>query len=300
MRTAGAIDIGGTGTKTGVIAEDGGVLSRTTIPTSAEHGPAQLVDRIAATLRPLLEAAAANGQAASGVGVSIAGFLDREHTAMFANANLPSLWGFPLRTALAERLALPCRLEVDTNASTVAEYRYGAGRGSARLLAVTIGTGMGGGVIIDGKLLRYTGECAGDLGHIIVDPKGRLCTCGARGCLEAMVCTAAITERAAGRGFRDVLSGAQRGEPASVEALAETGRWLGLGLASLSPLFAPDRIVVGGGVAAAGDLLVESARAAYRAHAAAEFRDKVQIVGSTFDGWEGMVGAGSLFLDPLV
>ena len=299
MLTSGAVDIGGTATKIGIITEGGSVLARTAIPTSPDRGPTQLVDHIAATLRPMLEATAANGHAASGVGVSIAGFLDREHTAMFANANLPSLWGFPFGAALEERLALPCRLEVDTNASTVAEYRYGAGRGSARLLAVTIGTGMGGGVIVDGKLLRYTGECAGDLGHIIVEPRGRLCTCGARGCLEAMVCTAAIAERAAGRGFRDVLSGAQRGEPVSVEALAETGRWLGLGLASLSPLFAPDRIVVGGGVAAAGDLLVESARVAYRAHAAVQFRDQVQIVGSTFDGWEGMIGAGSLFLDPL-
>ncbi|MBI4419706.1 MAG: ROK family protein, partial [Gemmatimonadetes bacterium] len=233
MRTAGAIDIGGTGTKIGIIAEDGSVFARTTIPTSADRGPPQLVDRIASTLRPMIEAAAANGNAASGVGVSIAGFLDRDHAAMFANANLPALWGFPLRTALEERLALPCRLEVDSNASTVADYRYGAGRGSTRLLGVTIGTGLGGGVIIDGRLLRYTGECAGDLGHIIVDPKGRLCTCGANGCLEAMVCTAAVSERAGGLEVREVVSRAQRGERVARDALGETGRWLGLGLGSL-------------------------------------------------------------------
>ncbi len=299
MRTAGAIDIGGTGTKLGIVADDGSVDARSTIPTNAAGGPTLLVDRIVATLRPMLDAPAASGNAVTGVGVSVAGFLDPEHATMFGNANLPSLCGFPLRRTLEEKLALDCRLEVDSNAAVVAEHRHGAGRGSDRLLGVTVGTGLGGGVIVEGKLLRYTGECAGDLGHIIVDPKGRHCTCGARGCLEAMVCTAAISERAAGRPFRDVLSGAQQGERDAEEALAETGRWLGLGLASLSPLFGPDRIVVGGGGAAAGDLLLGPARASYRAHAAAEFRDKVQIVGSSFDGWEGMIGAGSLFLDPL-
>lgn len=299
MRSAAAIDIGGTATKIGIVAEDGSVVARATIPTSAAGEPTPLVDRIVTTLRPMLDAVAADGNAVSGIGVSVAGFLDRQHATMFGNANLPSLCGFPLRRAVEERLALDCRLEVDSNAAVVAEYRHGAGRGSERLLGVTVGTGLGGGVIVDRKLLRYTGECAGDLGHIIVDPKGRHCTCGAQGCLEAMVCTAAISERAAGRGFRDVVSSAQRGERFAGEALAETGWWLGLGLASLSPLFAPDRIVVGGGVAAAGDLLLEPVRASYRRHASAEFREKVRIVGSSFDGWEGMIGAGSLFLDPL-
>jgi len=162
-----------------------------------------------------------------------------------------------------------------------------------------VGTGLGGGVIIDGELLRYTGECAGDLGHIIVDPKGRLCTCGARGCLEAMVNSAALSERAGGRAVRDIVKSGRQGDKLARKALAETGWWLGLGLASLSPVFAPDRIVVGGGIAAAGELLLESVRTSYRTHARPEFREKVQVVGSSFDGWEGMVGAASLFLDPL-
>jgi len=235
----------------------------------------------------------------SGVGVSVAGFLDREPSAMIHNANLPALRGFPLRRVLEERLSLDCRLEVDSNAAVVAEYRHGAGRGSARLLGVTVGTGLGGGVIIDGELLRYTGECAGDLGHIIVDPKGRLCTCGARGCLEAMVNSAALSERARGRKPREIVNSGRQGDKLARKALAETGWWLGLGLASLSPVFAPDRIVVGGGIAAAGELLLESVRTSYRTHARPEFREKVQVAGSSFDGWEGMVGAASLFLDPV-
>jgi glucokinase len=299
MRLAGAIDIGGTTTKIGIIAEDGSIVRRESVPTSLHGDPVAVVDAIVSSLQPMLDVASTEQQSVSGVGISVAGFLDREHSAMIHNANLPALHGFPLRRALEERLSLDCRLEVDSNAAVVAEYRYGAGRGSARLLGVTVGTGLGGGVIIDGELLRYTGECAGDLGHIIVDHKGRLCTCGARGCLEAMVNSAALSERARGRAVREIVSSAREGDQPAVTALAETGWWLGLGLASLSPVFSPDRIVVGGGIAAAGELLLEAARASYRTHARPEFRENTKVVGSSFEGWEGIVGAASLFLDPL-
>ena len=299
MRLAGAIDIGGSATKLGIVAEDGSIVRRNSVPTSLHGEPMVVVDAIVTSLQPMLDAEGTEDKTVSGIGVSVAGFLDREHSAMVHNANLPALHNFPLRRSLEERLGLDCRLEVDSNAAVVAEYRHGAGRGSARLLGVTVGTGLGGGVIIDGKLLRYTGECAGDLGHIIVDHKGRLCTCGARGCLEAMVNSAALSERAGGRAVREIITSAREGDQLAMTALAETGWWLGLGLASLSPIFSPDRIVVGGGIAAAGDLILEATRASYRTHARPEFREKTQVVGSSFEGWEGIVGAASLFLDPL-
>lgn len=299
MRLAGAIDIGGTATKIGIVAEDGTILRRRTISTIAYAEPVALMDAIASSLRLILDARDSQRNPVSGIGVSVAGFLDREHSAMIHNANLPALRGFPLRRALEERLSLDCRLEVDSNAAVVAEYRHGAGRGATRLLGVTVGTGLGGGVIIDGQLLRYTGECAGDLGHIIVDRKGRRCTCGAQGCLEAMVNAAALSERGGGRRVREIVTSGRKGDKVARKALAETGRWLGLGLASLSPLFAPDRIVVGGGIAAAGELLLDSVQASYRTHVQPEFREKTQVIGSSFDGWEGIVGAASLFLHPL-
>jgi glucokinase len=299
MRVVAAVDIGGTSTKIGIVGEAGRIVTRTTIRTSAAGEPAPLVEAIVAALAPMLTSIAADGGTPLGVGVSVAGFLDASRSAMIENANLRSLCGFPLRQALEQRLALDCRLEVDSNAAVVAEYRYGAGRGSARLLGVTIGTGFGGGVIIDGALLRYTGECAGDIGHIILDPKGPLCPCGAHGCLEAMVSSGALSSRAGGRPVRAVIESARAGAEVAVTALAETGEWLGLGLASLTPLFAPDTIVIGGGVAAAAELLLEPTGASYRRHVAPDHRGKVRIVGSTFDGWEGMVGAATLFLDPL-
>lgn len=296
MRVAGAVDIGGTRTKIGIVAARGRIVRRTAIPTPGRD-PRALVDAIGTALRPLL-AQTASGDLAPVIGVSVAGFLDPARSAMIANANLPALCGFPLRRALEDRLGRECRLEVDSNAAVVAEYRHGAGRGAARLLGVTIGTGLGGGVIAGGALLRFTGQCAGDLGHILVHPGGRRCTCGARGCLEAMVNAPALAERAGGRPVAEILEAARRGDRNALDALAETGRWLGLGLASLVALFAPDRIVIGGGVAAAGPLLLEPVGESYREHAAPAFRD-TPLVASEFDGWEGMVGAGSLAIDPL-
>jgi glucokinase len=295
MRVAAAIDIGGTRTKLAIVTEDGSIVRRTTIQTSDGGEPRALIDGIVSGLKRMLN----DAHAVAGIGVSVAGFLDRDHSAMIENANLPALCGFALRRALEERLGYACVLEVDSNAAVLAEYRFGAANATSRLLGVTVGTGLGGGVVIDGKLLRYTGECAGDIGHIILEPTGRRCSCGARGCLEALVCSAALAEYAGTRSAREVITAAQKGEPAAVAAVAHIGSYLGLGLAALAPLFAPDTIVVGGGIAAAGELLLEPVRKSFQEHAAPGFRERVRIVGSTFEGWEGTIGAASLIFDPL-
>lgn len=299
MRVAGAIDIGGTRTKLGIVSRDGRVVESRSMPTPDGGEPEALVEGIVGMLAPLL-AAATPSTLQKTVGVSVAGFLDSHRERMQANANLPLLIDFPLKRSLEARLSRHCVLEVDSNAAAVAEYRHGAGRGAKRLLSVTVGTGLGGGVILGGQLLRHAGECAGDLGHVIVAEGGRRCTCGARGCLEAMVSSAALSERAAGRDVRTILSDARGGDRDARAALSETARWLGLGLASLSPIFAPETIVVGGGVAAAGDLLLDDVRKAYREHVGDDFRDRVQIAGSTFEGWEGIVGAASLVFQSMV
>jgi glucokinase len=298
MRLAGAVDIGATNTKIGIVAEDGRVFRRTVIPTTSGREPDHLVDAIAAELRPMLDAVTDERNQVVAIGIAIAGFLDREHTMMIANANLRSLCEFPLRHAFEERFELDCHLEVDSNATTMAEYRFGMGRGITNLLGIVFGTGVGGGVIVGGRLLRFTGECAGDIGHVIVEPGGRQCTCGARGCLEAVACSAALSERAEGGAVRDVIAAAKNGDRSALDALNVTGDFIGLGLASLVQIFAPERIVIGGGLAAAGDLLIEPARESFRSHAGADFRDRVEIVGSKFDGWEGIVGAASIALSP--
>ncbi|HEX6628128.1 MAG TPA: ROK family protein [Gemmatimonadaceae bacterium] len=298
MRLAGAVDIGATNTKIGIVGEDGRVFRRATIPTNAGSEPDRLVDAIADELRPMIDSVTDERNQVAAIGVAIAGFLNREHTMMVANANLSSLCDFPLRRAFEERFELSCHLEVDSNASTLAEYRFGLGRGVTHLLGMVFGTGVGGGAIVGGKLLRFTGECLGDIGHVIVEPGGRRCTCGARGCLEAVANSAALSERAQGRTPREVISAAQSGDASSRDALAATGQFIGLGLASLVQIFAPERIVIGGGLAAASDLLIEPTRESFRAHAGDDFRDRVAIVCSTFEGWEGIVGAASVALSP--
>jgi len=300
MRLAGAVDIGATNTKIGVVGDDGRVFRRAIVSTrSGADDSNRLIDAITAELKPMLDAVADERNQVAALGVAVAGFLDREHTMMVTNPNLVSLRNFPLRAAFEERFEMTCHLEVDSNASAVADYRYGKGRGAARLLGITVGTGVGGGIIIGGKLLRFTGECAGDVGHVIVEPNGRQCTCGARGCLEAVICSAALAERAGARNAAEVIVAAKKGERFAIDAFTETGRLLGLGLASLSPIVAPDTIVVAGGLASVGEILIEPARVAYNEQAADDFRGKVTIAGSTFDGWEGIVGAASLALSPL-
>jgi glucokinase len=298
MRLAGAVDIGATNTKIGIVGEDGRIFRRATVPTRSGSQPEHLINAIASELRPMLDALTDERNQVVAIGVSIAGFLNREHTMMIANANLLSLRDFPLRRAFEEKFELTCHLEVDSNATTLAEYRFGVGRGATRLLGMVFGTGVGGGVIIGGRLLRFTGECVGDPGHVIVAPGGRKCTCGARGCLEAVACSAALAERAGGRAPREVIDAARNGEKAAVEAFAAIGDFIGLGLASLTQVFAPERIVIGGGLAAAGDALLEPTRQSFRTHAADDFRDGVEIVRSAFDGWEGIVGAASIALSP--
>lgn len=297
MRVAGAIDIGGTSTKIGIVAMDGSIVMRDRVPTSLGGDPNGLVEAIRLALAPMIQKVTDLGYGIEGIGVSVAGFLTPDHSAMVHNANLPRLREFPLRHALTESLGIECRLEVDSNASTIAEYQHGAGRGAQRLLGMVVGTGVGGGVIIHGRLLRFTGECSGDIGHVIVDPNGRPCTCGARGCLEAMVNTTALIDLAGGVPVRETVTAARDGDAAARKILAQAGEWLGLGLASLSPIFSPDRIVVGGGIAAAGDALLDPTRASYRQHARPEFAEHTEVIGSSFDGWEGLAGAASLFLD---
>src|SRR5438477_3645368 len=217
MRLAGAVDICATNTKIGIYAEDGRVFRRTTIQTKSGSGPDDLIDAIAAELRPMIDAVTDERNHVAAIGVSVAGFIDREHTMMITNPNLQWLCDFPLRRAFAQRFELNCHLEVDSNASTVAEYRHGMGRGALRLLGLTIGTGVGGGVIVGGKLLRFTGECAGDVGHVIVEPGGLECTCGSRGCLEAMICSRALSSRASSRKPRDVIDAARNGDAEAME-----------------------------------------------------------------------------------
>ncbi len=270
----------------GLVGPSGEVVAEESTRTPTAGAPEALLAAIA-------EGAAGLGRAAaqpSLVGVSVAGFVDRDRSCMIYNPNLPLLAGFPLRQALADRLGLPCFLDVDSNAAALAEHRFGNGQGSKRFLCLAIGTGVGGGVVVGGELLRYCGGCAGDLGHVVVDPRGPGCPCGGTGCLEA-VASAPRLEALTGSTAREAIRAALAGDEACRAALAEMGGWIGVGLCTYVSLFDLDRIVIGGGVSAAGDLLLDPARAHFARHAPRYFRRDVSIELAALGPQAGVVGA---------
>lgn len=283
------IDIGGTAVKAGVVYESGALAAHASAPTPEGGEPAALMEAIAKLLAPML------GPNLAGIGISVAGFAEAGGEAMSHNPNLPALAMFPLRKTVAERFGLPALLEVDSNASAIAEWRFGAGRGAKRLLFLTLGTGVGGGVILEGELMRFTGRCAGDLGHVIVSPGGRRCSCGALGCLEAEIGRAGL-EEASGQPMRALIAAARAGESAAKAVFEAAGRLLGLGLASLAHIFQPDRIVIGGGIATVGEPLLGAARTSFSENASPHFSKGVEIVLAHFRGHEGVIGAAALFL----
>jgi glucokinase len=221
----------------------------------------------------------------------------------------------PLRDLLAERVGLPVVVDNDATAALVAEWRYGAGRGARNVLILTIGTGVGGGMVVDGRILRGATGAAGELGHIVIDEAGPPCpgNCPNHGCLESFVSGPALAREGRARGQAEPESGLGRavaagreitgplvtelahdGDEAARAAIAVLGRHLGVGMASLVNVFNPEVIVIGGGLVAAGDLLLEPARRVVAERALVPTRDQVRIVPARFGDESGMLGAAAL------
>ncbi|MGH3767107.1 MAG: ROK family glucokinase [Pseudonocardiaceae bacterium] len=274
------VDIGGTKVAAGVVTECGSILATAHRDTPAED-VTQIEDAIAAVVGEL-----SSRYDIAAVGVGAAGFIDaRRSTVMFA----PNLaWrDEPLKASLQRRLERPVVIENDANAAAWAEVRFGAGRGGAQVVALTVGTGIGGGIVINGQLVRGQFGAAAEIGHVTVVPDGRLCGCGLRGCWEqyasgrALVREAHDLVRAApGRaggllrragGRPESITGemitqaALDGETAALRCFEVIGTWLGRGLGGLAAVLDPGVFVIGGGVSAAGELLRAPALTAFRA-----------------------------------
>ncbi len=234
------------------------------------------------------------------VGVGAAGFVDRAGTVLFA----PHLsWrGEPLQDVLMRRLGLPVVVDNDANAAAHAETRFGAARGKRQAVCVTLGTGIGGAVVVDGRVMRGAHGLAGEFGHMQVVPDGRPCECGQVGCWE-QYCSGKALARAvaeAGPGPRpvsgpDITRAAAAGEPWALAAFDEVGRWLGVGLAGLVSAFDPEVVVVGGGLSDAGDLLLAPARSALAARTPGRgHRPDVPLLRAELGSEAGFIGAADL------
>jgi glucokinase len=252
------------------------------------------------------------------IGVGAAGLVDASDGTLRFAPNLA--WrDLPIAARMRDALGLPCQVDNDANLAAYGEFRFGAGRGYRHLLLVAVGTGIGGGIVSDGRLFRGAYGFAAEIGHVIVEPGGPLCGCGNRGCWEQVASGSAIGRlgRAAARKpdgamLRDLAGGpdrvtgahvtaaAKRGDEPSIRLLAEVGRRLGEGIAGLVNVLDPQLVVVGGGAIEAGDLLLEPARVAFRtAVEGPDHRPRVPIVAAQLGNDAGAVGAAVLALEEL-
>lgn len=307
------VDLGGTKLLAGALDSDLGVRHRAH-RVVADLGRAELLDAIVDAVEELR---AAEDVPLRAVAVGVPGLIDRRTGAVVESNHLP-LAGVDVAGALAERLGLPVAIDNDGNLTALAELRFGAARGARDAVVLAIGTGIAGGLIFGGEVYRGAVGGAGELGHVVIDAGGRACpgACPGRGCLEAYVSGPALGlegARLAGKHPASALARAAAdgreitgalvtelaadGDAAAVDAVAAIGRWLGFGLISLINLLNPEVIVVGGGVIAAGDLLLDPARAVVAAHGLPFARGEARIVRAHFGAEAGMVGAGALALD---
>ncbi|MBL7500650.1 ROK family glucokinase [Frankia sp. CNm7] len=308
------VDVGGTKVAAGVVDRHGRILGSARRPTPG-HEPALVADTIAEVVGELRAAHAVGLEAPIGIGA--AGWLDRRGARVMFAPNLAGWRDEPLRDIISARLGRPVVVDNDANTMAWAEYRFGAGRGCAELVCVTVGTGIGSGLVLDGKVRHGAFGVGAEYGHMQVVPAGLPCGCGSQGCWEQYASGRALVRAAreaasgspqAGRRLAglaggdlatltgpDVTTAAREGDPAAVKCFEEVGYWLGQGLASLAAVLDPAKFVIGGGVSDAGELLLGPARAQFHAALPGRgHRPEAEIVLAELGPDAGFVGAADL------
>lgn len=313
------IDLGGTKISTALVDAAGQIIAHDYRETQADKGQAVVIDRMIDAARQVMEQADVSKEQVSAVGVGAPGPLDIRAGVVVAPPNLPGWRDVPLKELLEERLGIETFLENDANAAALAEHRFGAGRGSEHVIYVTVSTGVGGGLILDGKLYHGTEGAAGEVGHITVLPNGPLCGCGNRGCLEALASGAAIAKRArevVARGLETRMNDLSGDDPARITAklvaqaaeqgdfeaqkiLSEAMTYLGIGMASLVNLFNPQIIVIGGGLSNLGERLLEPVRRGIVRHAFVASARTARVVLAELGDKAGVLGAAAVALTQL-
>jgi glucokinase len=299
------IDIGGTKIAGGIVeAVTGRVLHADRVPTdAAEGGAAVLLRALDLGRRLLVDAVAKNIAAPSAVGVGAGGQIDSASGVVLSATDiLPGWAGTRLKDGFSEAFGLPVASDNDVNALAAGENRFGAGRGFDNLVYLALGTGVGGAIITGGRLHRSARGVSGELGHLILDPDGPPCTCGGRGCLEQFTSGPALLRLYRALGGPSLPDGSPLADLArqdpngpAARAITQVGEALGVGLVSLANIFGPDRIIIGGGLAALGDLLLHPARRALAGRALPAVRD-VPVVTAALGADASVVGAAALAL----
>jgi glucokinase len=293
------VDLGGTKILAGILDREHRVVREIARPTPTTS-TGELVAAVEQTVTELLEY-----ESVSALGFGIPGTIDQEQGRVVVAPNVP-LVEFDFRQWMRRRFELPVGMDNDANAATLAEWKIGAGRGARHMVMLTLGTGVGGGLILDGKPYRGAVGAAAELGHIVIEHNGPSCqgVCTGRGHLEVLTSGTAggkaarelFGERA---DARDLVRAARDGDESALSALAAIGHRLGSGIGSLVNIFNPEVVVVGGGFEAAGDLLLEPARERVQREALEPARDLVRIVPAELGSEAGLVGAGVVAFEAL-
>jgi glucokinase len=310
-RVALAFDLGGTALRAALVDAEGRVLAFHAVATRANDGPDAVVGQMGGLAAHV--AAARPDLQPIGVGVAAAGPLDPEAGIVTDPPTLAGWRDVPLARMLEGLLSLPVRLENDANAAALGEWRFGAGRGTRSMVFVTVSTGIGGGIIADGRLLRGRRGMAGEIGHMTIASESPRCLCGQVGCFEALASGSALgrratAETAAGDGSmlrqlssggavtgQQVIEAARAGDGHGLDLVARQARYLGIGFANLLHLYSPDIVVMGGGIANGFDVIAPTAAAVMRQRAMPAFRD-VALVRAEIGEHAGLAGAASLVL----
>jgi len=314
------VDIGGTNVVVGLVrADGGGAVALRSAPTAsmgdAEGAVADIATMVDEVISEGLGKVDGRRRDVAGIGIGCPGPLDLEAGVVLEPFNLD--WkDFPLRERLSAAVDLPAHLDNDANCATWGEYWQGVGRGVRSLVGVTLGTGIGGGVVLDGRLVHGASSTAGEVGHMTIDVEGRPCKCGNRGCLEAYASGPNIAARAregVERGAVSTLSELAGGDPATItaatvyeavvhgdayarEVMEETARILGAGIANLVNILNPEMVVIVGGVTRAGAYLFDPLRAEVRQRAFPVAERACRIVPGELPDTAGVIGAAGLFL----
>jgi glucokinase len=315
------VDLGGTNIVVGVLPQDGGdgvVLAQRKVPTEAQRGAKFVVDRIVGLIRDSMDEVVATHDGSlddfAGVGIGSPGPLDRSTGTVINTPNLG--WrNFPLRDLIANAVGLPATLDNDANCATYGEWWLGAGRDVDTLVGLTLGTGIGGGIVLNGEIFHGASDAAGEIGHMTIEANGRKCKCGNYGCLEAYASGPAIALRAVegleagmesllpalvdGR-LEDITAATVYeavvlGDPYANEVMRETAKLLGAGIANMINVLNPEMVVIAGGVTRAGEHLFGPLRAEVRRRAFRSAQEACEIVSAQLPGTAGVVGAVAVF-----
>lgn len=294
------VDLGGTNLKFGVVSSAGRMLFHSAFPTPANTGRAGLLDALKRAIRKALEEADEKGYQITKLGIATAGWVDaRKGSVAYATENLPGWTGTPVAEEIQRSCGLPATVENDANALAVAEKRFGSARDLTDFVAITLGTGVGGGCYIGGKLNRGAHFFANAFGHIPLIPNGVLCTCGRTGCLEVYTSAAALVRYAREHYTSpdQVIQSANRGDARACEAIRTLGRYLARGCATLVGLLDPQALILSGGLAVDNFLLLETLREELGPLVIAWDQRSVQILSSRLGYLGGVFGAAAITED---